>query len=187
MYRSSKGCPATTHTKVIDGVDTYYKELPNGINHTCNRGPVHLHSETVQKVPEAWHPSLHSSLLTMLRNELENDINKNQFENIIAGSYSYNGMRSTMNRWRTDASYDFTTYPDVKEYVLGVDQGDLGQNNDICISHVSIGHMQNHNSGLYLQTDTQSLVPDMSYPLLCWWILDTCVLSITSQQGTYHL
>ena len=67
---ASKGCPATAHTKVFEGVDYYFKEMPNEINHTCHRGPLHLHAvkfaakvyQICTETLETRHPALYYNI-----------------------------------------------------------------------------------------------------------------------------
>ena len=88
---SGQGCPATAHTKVTeDGEDTYFLEKPNGVEHTCERSPIHLHAvyfalEVYNKCTnliDARHPKLHSELLTAWRKKLKTDEEKNKFDEV---------------------------------------------------------------------------------------------------------
>ena len=112
------------------------KEMPNDVAHTCGRGPLHLKAvkfamevyEKCSEALEATHPSLHAQVLIKHRNKIEKESDKNKFDDLIAESYTFKSMKSTMARRRNiilgpepkdHASCDFTTYPDIKDNVMG--------------------------------------------------------------------
>ena len=124
------------------------KEMPNDVAHTCGRGPLHLKAvkfamevyEKCSEALEATHPSLHAQVLIKHRNKIEKESDKNKFDDLIAESYTFKSMKSTMARRRNiilgpepkdHASCDFTTYPDIKDNVMGIDRGDPNKNDDI--------------------------------------------------------
>ena len=105
-----KGCPATAHTRVVDNVDVYLKELPNRVPHYCSRGPVHIHAvrfanhvyQACVETLEARHPALHSSLFAQYRDKLNEEGEREKFDGLVSECYSYKIMKSTMSRGRID-------------------------------------------------------------------------------------
>ena len=182
---SIRGCPATAHTKVVDGQDFYFKEMPNGFQHTCERGKLHLHAvnfalevyEKCATVLDSKHPSLHTEILNKFRNVLETEGEKDQFDNIISDGYSYKSMKTTMGRRRIEilgpepknhGSCDFSSYPDVAENVVGVSRGEAGSNTDIWLF-----------SSLYLiqvLTTAKVLGVDCTFKLTRHMWYQTCVI-----------